>query len=78
MLNQENIVDAIVYNKIKGGSGGGRLPDYGGSYSVTPKVTEQVLPTKDRSMLDDITIFQVPFQETDNPSGGKTVVIGLE
>ena len=74
MLNQENIVDAIVYNKIKGG----KLPDYSGSYSVTPKVTEQVLPTKDKSMLDDVTIFQVPFQETDNPSGGKTVVIGLE
>lgn len=57
---------------------GGRLPTYEGDYSVTPKVSEIVLPTKNKSMTDDVTVFQIPYHEVENPSGGLTVTIGLE
>lgn len=57
---------------------GKRLPNYEGEYTVTPKVSEIVLPTKDRSMIDDVTIFQIPYQSVSNPAGGNTVIIGLE
>lgn len=62
----------------EGGSGGDRLPDYTGDYTVTPKVTQVVLPTRNRSMNDDVTVFQIPYKEVANPSGGTTVTIGLE
>lgn len=61
-----------------GGSGGGRLPYYMGDYEVTPRKQRIVLPTKNTSMSDDLTVLQVPYQEITNPQGGKTVVIGLE
>ena len=53
-------------------------PIYEGSYVVTPRITEQVLDTKNKSLLDDITIFQIPYASVSNPSGGSTVTIGLE
>ena len=53
----------------------GRLPDYEGSYEVTPKLEEQVLPTKNRSMTDDLTVKEVPVSRVSNPSGGKTCTI---
>lgn len=56
----------------------GKLPDYEGQYKITPKVTEIVLPTKDRAMKDDVTIFQIPYAEVANEAGGNTVTIGLE
>ena len=54
---------------------GGRLPDYEGSYDVTPRLVEQVLPTNGRSMNDDVTVREVPVERVSNPSNGKTVVI---
>ena len=54
---------------------GGRLPDYEGSYDVTPRLVEQVLPTNGRSMNDDVTVREVPIERVSNPSNGKTVVI---
>lgn len=59
------------------GGGGDRLPDYKGPYSVTPKTTEIVLETKNKSMRDDVTVFQVPYAEVPN-TDGTTVVIGIE
>lgn len=46
-----------------------RLPDYEGEYNVIPKVDEQILETKDKSMLDDVTIEAVPYQEVPNEHG---------
>ena len=57
---------------------GGRLPDYEGSYDVTPRLVEQVLPTNGRSMNDDVTIKEVPVARVTNPSGGKTCTICAE
>lgn len=59
--------------------GGGRLPDYDGAYVITPKNWEDiVLPTKDKSMKDDLTVEKVPYEEVTNLGGGLTAVIGFE
>lgn len=48
---------------------------YMGPYQVIPKAWEdQILPTKDKNMTDDVTVFEVPYEETSNPHG-TTVVI---
>lgn len=57
---------------------GGKLPDYEGDYEVTPRLVEQVLPTKDKSMLDDVTVNPIGVDRVSNPSGGKTVTIGAD
>lgn len=54
------------------------LPYFDGPYEVTPKVSEIVLGTKNKSMADDVTIFQIPYSEVSNPQGGYTVTIGIE
>jgi len=53
----------------------GRLPDYTGDYEVIPKLVDQTLPTKDKSMTDDVVIREVPVARVSNPSGGKTCTI---
>ena len=52
---------------------------YTGAYEVTPKAYEaQVLPTEGRVMLDDVTVFKVPYYETINLFDGKTAYIAEE
>ena len=49
---------------------------YGGAYEVTPKAyEEQILPTTGKLMLDDVTVFRVPYYETSNLYDGLTVFI---
>ena len=49
---------------------------YEGPYTVTPHVSNnQVLPTNDLVMSDDVTVFKIPYAEVSNISG-KTVTIG--
>ena len=49
---------------------------YDGSYEVTPKAwTEQTLPTKNKIMADDVTVFRIPYYETSNVHDGLTVFI---
>ncbi len=55
-----------------------KYPEYEGSYTVVPLVREQILPTKERSMEDDMTVEAINYLEVDNPEGGKTVTIGFE
>ncbi len=57
---------------------GGMLPYYDGEYEFTPRTTEILIPTKNKSMVDDVTIFQIPYKEVSNPEGGHTVTIGIE
>ena len=48
---------------------------YLGPYQVIPKAwEEQVLPTNGKNMTDDVTVFEVPYDEVSNPNG-TTVVI---
>ena len=49
---------------------------YDGDYNVTPRVYEQVLPTRDKLMLDDVTVEIIPMSKVINLSNGYTVTIG--
>lgn len=51
-------------------------PVYTGEYEITPTITTQTLETKDKRMVDDVTVDAIPYYETTNPSGGYTVIIG--
>lgn len=51
---------------------------YEGDYDVIPKVTEQVLPTAEKYLYDDVTVRKIPYYEASNSSGGNTVYIGTE
>ena len=51
---------------------------YLGPYEVIPKAwRDQVLPTKDKNMTDDVIVFEVPYAEVSNPEG-TTVIIATE
>lgn len=47
---------------------------YPGPYEVIPETFDQTLATKDKAMLDDVTVFEIPYAETTNEHG-TTVVI---
>lgn len=52
------------------------LPEtYTGDYAITPTVTAQVIPTKNRYLTDDMTVKEIPYYETSNTTGGNTVYI---
>lgn len=56
--------------------------DYTGPYDVTSftaaplLTTSLVLPTTDKHMTDDVTVYSVPTSEEYNPAGGVTFTIG--
>ena len=56
--------------------------DYKGAYEVTSfcaeplLTTSLVLPTNDKHMTDDMTIYSVPTREEYNSAGGVTFTIG--
>lgn len=49
---------------------------YKGVYAVTPKVERQIMPTKGKLLVKDLTIHQIPYAEVTNNSGGTTATIG--
>ena len=49
---------------------------YEGDYNVIPRVYEQTLPTKDKLMLNDVTVEIIPLSKVINLSNGYTVTIG--
>lgn len=51
---------------------------YEGNYVVVPKVEAQTMATKNKVMVDDVTIKSIPFFNVSNTSGGQTVFIGNE
>ena len=51
---------------------------YTGQYEITPNPDEAIiLPTKDKMMTKNLTVFKIPYWETSNPVG-TTVYIGTE
>ncbi len=51
--------------------------NYEGSYvAVSMPDESQVLETKDKHMNDNVLVLPIPYYETSNPRGGKTVYIG--
>ena len=51
---------------------------YEGTLTVIPKAHEQqILETKDKRMMNNITVQKIPYFETSNDTG-KTIYIGSE
>ena len=43
---------------------------YEGPYEVTPLAHQEIiLATKDKNMEDDVTVFEIPYQEVSNEHG---------
>lgn len=51
---------------------------YQGNYTVIPKVEQQILLTKGKTMLDNVVVYKIPYFEVSNNSGGETVYIADE
>lgn len=51
---------------------------YEGSYKAVPQVTAQTLETKQKFLINDITICEIPYFDVTNTAGGSTVYIGKE
>lgn len=49
---------------------------YEGDYNVIPRVYQQMLETKDKLMLDNVTVEVIPLSKIINPQNGYTVTIG--
>lgn len=56
----------------------GKADEYTGSYNITPDIDKQVMSTKNKMMVDDVTINGIPYFETSNDAGGNTIYIGKE
>ena len=54
-------------------------PQYTGEYFVLPKAHQaQILETANKLVVQNITVYEVPYEETHNESGGSTVYIAKE
>lgn len=52
-------------------------PIYDGAYDVIPMAyVSQILPTQGKVMRGNVTVHEIPFYQTSNPSGGYTTIIG--
>lgn len=49
---------------------------YEGPYEVTPTLETQMLATRNKTMSDDVTVFEIPYAEVGNTAGGTTATIG--
>jgi hypothetical protein len=49
--------------------------EYKGAYEVTPKVEAQIMPTKDKVLIADMTVKGIEIHRVKNPNGGTTVYI---
>lgn len=49
---------------------------YTGDYVIDPSFVKSTLPTKDKLLLEDVTVNPIEVARVSNPSGGTTVYIG--
>lgn len=71
-INTENFE-----NEILSISNINNIEIYEGTYEVVPNVFDNlILETKDKRMIDNVTVTQIPFSRVSNTSGGSTVTIG--
>lgn len=80
---KDNIVGSINSKTVIGDISIGTVkiirrdyPNYRGPFVVRPNLTVQVLETKNKSLLRDVVVHEIPYAETSNPSGGYTAIIG--
>ena len=50
--------------------------EYEGEYEVEPDFAEQTLPTKNKTLVKDITVNPIQVESVSNIQGGRTVYIG--
>jgi len=76
-----SVLGTIISNNTLNGSitigGSASLPDYSGSYEITPKVDSQTMATQNKIMRRNVNIKGIPYFETSNLYGN-TVYIGSE
>lgn len=73
VLQLENTL-SLVGDVIIGG-GGQTYPYYEGEYVITPLAfQETILETDEKVMKDDVTVLEIPYDETSNQYG-TTVII---
>lgn len=54
-----------------------KLPQYDGTYSITPQLGEiTVLATSGKYLAADVAVDKIPITSTSNSAGGQTVIIG--
>lgn len=56
----------------------GDVVPYTGDYIVDPDFATQTLKTKEKYMLDDVTVNPIEVARVSNPAGGRTIYIGGE
>lgn len=52
------------------------IPEYQGSYIITPRIASQTLDTDNKKLTDDIKVLAIPRVDVSNLAGGLTVTIG--
>lgn len=70
-------IEIEVQEVLEGQGGGGEYGKYEGEYEVTPKVEEQVLPTKGKGMKEDVTVKAIPVFEVSNEHGTTFIIGGI-
>lgn len=66
------VADGVLHGRVSMPT---EFSTYHGDYEVTPAINEQSLATKDKRMLDDVVIKEIPYAEVTNPAGGTTIII---
>lgn len=66
---------SFTFANVKVGTGGTK-PYYEGEYTITPRVYEQTMATREKTMRSNVTIQVIPLAQVDNPQGGMTATIG--
>lgn len=75
-ITPENIRDGVTILGVTG-TMSGTEGEKAQAKSVTPTTTEQtVLPDSGYTCLSQVTVAAIPYVESDNSAGGKTVTIG--
>ena len=69
-IKQQDAPIRLSVQASQGGSG----EIYTGAYEVTPNTSEQVLDTKDKVMVKDVTVHEIPYAETSNLYGTTAII----
>ena len=67
--------ETLKMSVAEGGGPSTDLPYYEGSCDITPKVTAQIMKTRDKAMREDVFIRQIPYEAVSNGTG-TTITIG--
>ena len=71
----DNEIDIEVEIVCQIAGGGGEHPIYPGPYAVIPKSRDQSLPTRDKLMVRDVLVEEVPTYETSNQKGYTFIIL---